>query len=116
MKAREYCSFKRTYSALEGLQDEHTLLYMASAWPQGAVMELQLHQGGRIRRSAVLCPDIRFARAMDLMRYLSENSIGLESWCGVLEDVGQWYIPLSESQLECIESGDPGKCGVFCGI
>ncbi|MGN0707015.1 MAG: hypothetical protein ACI4JC_03360 [Faecalibacterium sp.] len=116
MRVREYCSFKRSYSALEGLQEEHTLLYTASAWKQGVVMGLELHQRESVRRSAVLCTDVSFGRVMDILRYLSENSVGLESWLDVLDDIGQAYIPLSESQLECIEPEILGKSGVFCGI
>ena len=32
-----------------------------------------------------------FARAMQLLRYLCENSIGLEQWLEVLDDAGQSY-------------------------
>ena len=115
MKAKEFCSYTRTYSELEGLQTAHTVLYTAAALPQGVVMELCCKQSGQVRRSAVLCPGIRFARAMELLRYLSENSVGLDAWQAVLEDAGQPYTELAESQLECISPGNAGKSSDFCG-
>ena len=79
MMSKEYCRYIRTYSELEGLQHAHTLVYCGAAAAQGVVMELRQEQDGRVRRSAVLLQD-SFARAMQLLRYLCENSIGLEQW------------------------------------
>ena len=78
MMSKEYCRYIRTYSELEGLQHAHTLVYCGAAAAQGVVMELRQEQDGRVRRSAVLLQD-SFARAMQLLRYLCENSIGLEN-------------------------------------
>ena len=75
MMSKEYCRYIRTYSELEGLQHAHTLVYCGAAAAQGVVMELRQEQDGRVRRSAVLLQD-SFARAMQLLRYLCENSIG----------------------------------------
>ena len=44
MNTREYCCYTRPYSEIEGLQLAHTLLYSASAQPEGIVLEL--HQPG----------------------------------------------------------------------
>ena len=51
MNTREYCCYTRPYSEIEGLQLAHTLLYSASAQPEGIVLELpagrrELHQPG----------------------------------------------------------------------
>ena len=90
MMSKEYCRYIRTYSELEGLQHAHTLVYCGAAAAQGVVMELRQEQDGRVRRSAVLLQD-SFARAMQLLRYLCENSVGLEQWLDVLDDAGQSY-------------------------
>ena len=41
MNTREYCCYTRPYSEIEGLQLAHTLLYSASAQPEGIVLELR---------------------------------------------------------------------------
>ena len=46
MNTREYCCYTRPYSEIEGLQLAHTLLYSASAQPEGIVLELRVQQGG----------------------------------------------------------------------
>ena len=46
MNTREYCCYTRPYSEIEGLQLAHTLLYSASAQPEGIVLELRFQQGG----------------------------------------------------------------------
>lgn len=76
MNTREYCCYTRPYSEIEGLQLAHTLLYSASAQPEGIVLELRVQQGGGNYTSRVVCPDGNFARVMRLMRYLCENGIG----------------------------------------
>lgn len=76
MNTREYCCYTRPYSEIEGLQLAHTLLYSASAQPEGIVLELRVQQGGGNYASRVVCPDGSFARVMRLMRYLCENGIG----------------------------------------
>ena len=115
MTAKEYCRYIRTYTELEGLQRAHTLLYCAAALPQGVLMELRWEQGGTMRRSAVLAPQGSFARAMRILRYLCENSIGLEQWLDVLEDQELPY-QLLDGQEEPGIPGFAGKNGVFCGI
>ena len=112
MTAKEYCRYIRTYTELEGLQRAHTLLYCAAALPQGVLMELRWEQGGAMRRSAVLAPQGSFARAMRILRYLCENSIGLEQWLDVLEDQELPYQLMEEPEIP----GFAGKNGVFCGI
>lgn len=42
MNTREYCCYTRPYSEIEGLQLAHTLLYSASAQPEGIVLELRV--------------------------------------------------------------------------
>ena len=86
MITREYCRYIRTYSELDGLQHAHTFVYCASATPQGALLELRSEQGGRVERRTALAR-CSFARAMQLLRYLCENSVGLEQWLEVLADV-----------------------------
>ena len=55
MNTREYCCYTRPYSEIEGLQLAHTLLYSASAQPEGIVLELRVQQGaGWSARTAVL--------------------------------------------------------------
>ena len=68
-----------------------------------------------MRRSAVLAPQGSFARAMRILRYLCENSIGLEQWLDVLEDQELPY-QLLDGQEEPGIPGFAGKNGVFCGI
>ena len=111
MMSKEYCRYIRTYSELEGLQHAHTLVYCGAAAAQGVVMELRQEQDGRVRRSAVLLQD-SFARAMQLLRYLCENSVGLEQWLEVLEDVHQPYQLLDTSKNAINIAEEP----VFCGI
>ena len=84
MNTREYCCYTRPYSEIEGLQLAHTLLYSASAQPEGIVLELRVQQGGGNYTSRVVCPDGSFARVMRLMRYLCENGIGPGQWLDVL--------------------------------
>ena len=83
MNTREYCCYTRPYSEIEGLQLAHTLLYSASAQPEGIVLELRVQQGGGNYTSRVVCPDGSFARVMRLMRYLCENGIGPGQWLDV---------------------------------
>ena len=87
MNTREYCCYTRPYSEIEGLQLAHTLLYSASAQPEGIVLELRVQQGGGNYTSRVVCPDGSFARVMRLMRYLCENGIGPGQWLDVLDDL-----------------------------
>ena len=91
MNTREYCCYTRPYSEIEGLQLAHTLLYSASAQPEGIVLELRVQQGGGNYTSRVVCPDGSFARVMRLMRYLCENGIGPGQWLDVLDDLHQPY-------------------------
>ena len=77
MNTREYCCYTRPYSEIEGLQLAHTLLYSASAQPEGS-----------------------FARVMRLMRYLCENGIGPGQWLDVLDDLHQPYRPLAAVEDE----------------
>lgn len=86
MNTREYCCYTRPYSEIEGLQLAHTLLYSASAQPEGIVLELRVQQGGGNYTSRVVCPDGSFARVMRLMRYLCENGIGPGQWLAAVED------------------------------
>ena len=75
-------------------------------------MELRHEQDGRLRCSAVRLPEGSFARAMQLLRYLCENSVGLEQWLEVLEDVHQPYQLLDTSKNAMNMAEEP----VFCGI
>ena len=115
MMSKEYCRYIRTYSELEGLQHAHTLVYCGAAAAQGAVMELRQEQDGRVHRSAVLLQD-SFARAMQLLRYLCENSIGLEQWLDVLDDAGQSYELLENAGVAGTVPDFTGKNLDFCAI
>ena len=115
MMTREYCRYIRTYSELEGLQRAHTLLYCASATAQGVEAEVRCEQGGRVRRSAVLL-DCSFSRAMQLLRYLCENSIGLEQWLDVLDDAGQSYELLENAGGAGMVPDFTGKNLDFCAM
>ena len=115
MMSKEYCRYIRTYSELEGLQHAHTLVYCGAAAAQGVVMELRQEQDGRVRRSAVLLQD-SFARAMQLLRYLCENSIGLEQWLDVLDDAGQSYELLENAGEAGTVPDFTGKNLEFCAI
>ena len=115
MMSKEYCRYIRTYSELEGLQHAHTLVYCGDAAAQGVVMELRQEQDGRVRRSAVLLQD-SFARAMQLLRYLCENSIGLEQWLDVLDDAGQSYELLENADEAGMAPDFTGKNLDFCAI
>ena len=112
MMNKEYCRYIHTYSELEGLQHAHSLVYCGALSAQGVVMELRHEQDGRVRRSAVRLPEGSFARAMQLLRYLCENSVGLEQWLEVLEDVHQPYQLLDTSKNAMNMAEEP----VFCGI
>ena len=87
MTGKEYCRYIRTYSELEGLQRAHTVVYCAQTVPGGVLAQLRWEQAGRVQCSTVLAPQGSFARMMQLLRYLCENSIGPEQWLEVLEDV-----------------------------
>ena len=115
MMSKEYCRYIRTYSELEGLQHAHTLVYCGAAAAQGVVMELRQEQDGRVRRSAVLLQN-SFARAMQLLRYLCENSIGLEQWLDVLDDAGQSYELLENAGEAGMVPDFTGKNLEFCAI
>lgn len=78
----------------------NTLLYSASAQPEGIVLELRVQQGGGNYTSRVVCPDGNFARMMRLMRYLCENGIGPGQWLDVLDDLHQPYRPLAAVEDE----------------
>ena len=112
MMNNEYCRYIHTYSELEGLQHAHSLVYCGALSAQGVVMELRHEQDGRVRCSAVRLPEGSFARAMQLLRYLCENSVGLEQWLEVLEDVHQPYQLLDTSKNAMNMAEEP----VFCGI
>ena len=113
MMNKEYCRYIHTYSELEGLQHAHSLVYCGALSAQGVVMELRHEQDGRVSCSAVRLPEGSFARAMQLMRYLCENSIGPEQWLEVLEDVHQPYRLLPEAQQP---ADIHPESGCFCGI
>ena len=84
MTGKEYCRYIRTYSELEGLQRAHTVVYCAQTVPGGVLAQLRWEQAGRVQCSTVLAPQGSFARMMQLLRYLCENSIGPEQWLEVL--------------------------------
>ena len=115
MMSKEYCRYIRTYSQLEGLQRAHTLIYSARTVPGGVVVQLRQEQDGRVRRSAVLLQD-SFARAMQLLRYLCENSVGLEQWLDVLDDAGQSYELLENAGEAGMVPDFTGKNLDFCAI
>ena len=113
MTGKEYCRYIRTYSELEGLQRAHTVVYCAQTVPGGVLAQLRWEQAGRVHCSAVLAPRGSFARMMQLLRYLCENSIGPEQWLEVLEDVHQPYRLLPEAQQP---ADIHPENGCFCGI
>ena len=115
MMSKEYCRYIRTYSELEGLQHAYTLIYCGISVPQGAVLELCREQDGHVKRSAVLLQG-SFDRAMQLLRYLCENGVGLEQWLDVLEDAGQCIQPLENADAACIFPELSGKNLDFCAI
>jgi len=115
MLTKEYCRYIRTYSELEGLQHAHTLLYCAAATARGVKAELRWEQSGRVRRSAVML-DCSFSRAMQLMRYLCENSVGLEQWLEVLSDAGQAYRLLNGPDETGRFWDSDGETPGFCAI
>ena len=96
MNAKEYCCYTHPYSEIEGLQAAHTLVYSASALPEGVILELWDLQSGHSSVSRVLCPAGSFAKVMPLMRYLCENGVGPGQWLDLLEDLGQPYRRLAE--------------------
>lgn len=98
MGAEEYCAYTRAYSEIEGLQIRHTLTYSASRAGSGAVLALRAEQGGNCCTSSIYCPQCRFERVMNLMRYLCENGVGMGQWLEVLEDAGLRYHPLGMEQ------------------
>ena len=112
MTGKEYCRYIRTYSELEGLQRAHTVVYCAQTVPGGVLAQLRWEQAGRVQCSTVLAPQGSFARMMQLLRYLCENSIGPEQWLEVLEDVHQPYQLLDTSKNAINIAEEP----VFCGI
>ena len=113
MTGKEYCRYIRTYSELEGLQRAHTVVYCAQTVPGGVLAQLRWEQAGRVQCSTVLAPQGSFARTMQLLRYLCENSIGPEQWLEVLEDVHQPYRLLPETQQP---ADIHPESGCFCGI
>ena len=121
MMSKEYCRYIRTYSELEGLQHAHTLVYCGAAAAQGvgqrktgspadnAEQREPVHNGNaHVERS--------FARAMQLLRYLCENSIGLEQWLDVLDDAGQSYELLENAGEAGMVPDFTGKNLDFCAI
>ena len=112
MTGKEYCRYIRTYSELEGLQRAHTVVYCAQTVPGGVLAQLRWEQAGRVQCSTALAPQGSFARMMQLLRYLCENSIGPEQWLEVLEDVHQPYQLLDTSKNAMNIAEEP----VFCGI
>ena len=74
MNTREYCCYTRPYSEIEGLQLAHTLLYSASAQPEGIVLELCVQQGGGNYTSRVVCPDGSFAPGSGWMYWMTCTS------------------------------------------
>ena len=116
MMNNEYCRYIHTYSELEGLQHAHSLVYCGALSAQGVVMELWHEQDGQVRCSAVRLPEGSFARAMQLLRYLCENSIGLEQWLDVLDDAGQSYELLENAGEAGIVPDFTGKNLEFCAI
>ena len=115
MMNKEYCRYIHTYSELEGLQHAHSLVYCGALSAQGVVMELRHEQDGRVRRSAVLLQN-SFARAMQLLRYLCENSVGLEQWLEVLADVGQSYELLENAGTAGMIPDFAGDNLDFCAL
>ena len=57
-----------------------------------------------------------FARAMQLLRYLCENSVGLEQWLDVLDDAGQSYELLENAGEAGMVPDFTGKNLDFCAI
>ena len=90
----------------------HTVVYCAQTVPGGVLAQLRWEQAGRVQCSTVLAPQGSFARMMQIMRYLCENSIGPEQWLEVLEDVHQPYQLLDTSKNAMNMAEEP----VFCGI
>ena len=112
----ECCRYIRTYSELEGLQHACTLVYCAAATPHGVLAQLRREQGGKVRSSAVLAPADSFGRVMLLLRYLCENSVGLEQWLEVLADVGQSYELLENAGTARMIPDFAGDNLDFCAL
>ena len=113
MTGKEYCRYIRTYSELEGLQRAHTVLYCAQTTSQGVLVQLRREQGGRVQCSTILTPQGSFARMMQLLRYLCENSIGPELWLEVLDDARQPYQLLDEDAAgETFVAGNRAFCSI----
>ena len=73
MKEKEICCFNRIYSALEGLQEAHTLAYRALAVGEGVVLEMGEKYDGWEDGQTVFCPGLPEERAGTLLRWFYEN-------------------------------------------
>ena len=112
MTGNEYCRYIRTYTPLEGLQQAHRVVYQAWTVPLGVMAQLRREQDGRAQCSTILTPPGSFGRVMQLLRYLSENSIGPEQWLEVLEDAGQAFEPLDQRPEETFVAENRAFCGI----
>lgn len=113
--AKEYCCYTRPYSYIKGLQAAHTLYYSASVEEEGIVLTVEQKQGVECRAEQAFCPAGDFRALMTLMRYLSENGVGLGQWMNVLDDAGLKYCPCTfvDGRLVC---GGPAPFVAFAGF
>lgn len=89
MKEKEICCFNRIYSALEGLQEAHTLAYRALAVDEGAVLELGEQYDGWEDGQTVFCPGLPEERAGTLLRWFYENGADPDQCLDLLQDLRQ---------------------------
>lgn len=115
MEAKECCCYVHTYSALEGLQRARTDHYCGYASDGGVVLELQQAEPGGALRADRLFLRAGFPEAMRLLQYLCENSIGLEQWREVLQDLEQCCETVKVTQLPCNFPDFSGIKGPVCG-
>ncbi|MGN1080794.1 MAG: hypothetical protein ACI4QV_01760 [Acutalibacteraceae bacterium] len=81
------CEFTNCYSEIKGFQKQKVMVYSARAVSNGIFMSLTLKSESDVNTEACLCAAGSFDRIEAFMKYISENSIGLGSWYGILQDM-----------------------------
>ncbi|MBQ7860420.1 MAG: hypothetical protein IJ347_09860 [Faecalibacterium sp.] len=77
----------REFSALGPYQQAHTLTYAGSVGADGFCLSLRLDMEGRPARSETAVAAVDALRGRQLVRFLYENSIPIQTWKDVLDEL-----------------------------
>lgn len=88
MQPANTCVWIGRYSRIEGFQEPRTVIYTATAVPEGICLTVQQESETDPHTEACICPTLSLEQAGGFLQYICENSVGIGNWCDILLDAG----------------------------